>query len=235
MDRPRIFLGMPRYGAVEFGAAARFFASSTRTNIPEEFCVDIVRLQDLCTSATPHTFNGLIAQALDWYDDGRATHYASIHSDVMPQCPWLNQLWAEMRLSGATLVATNIAIKNESGKTSTAVGQRSDPWRVSRWITRDDLRDLPGTFSTADVAKTEDDVLLINTGLILVDLSHDCWRNWTGFEYRTRIIKGPNGRECQFQPEDWLLSRYLDRCGAKYVATSTVRCEHIGPKGYTTE
>lgn len=226
---------MPRYGAVEFGAAARFFSPCSWTNMPEELCVDVVRLQDLCTSATPHTFNGLIAEALDWYDDGRATHYASIHSDVMPRGPWLNQHWAEMRRTGAALVATNIAIKNETGKTSTAVGQKSNPWRVSRWITKEDLRNLPDTFSTADVAKSDDDVLLINTGLILIDLSHDCWRDWTGFEYRTRIVKGTSGRECQFQPEDWLLSRYLDECGAKYVATSKVTCEHIGTKGYTTE
>lgn len=231
IERPKVVVTMPRYGDVSMGAARGFCAPSTTRNVPPEAHVDVVAWCETSTSATPSSFNNLLAMALGYRDDGIATHFAMIHSDIDPHGAWVNVLWNEMRRHDAAVMTTVIPIKNMQGKTSTAVGSLDDPWRIRRYIMQADRSHLPDTFGQADVCG-DDEVLLVNTGLWLADLRHEFWDSFS-FRWFNRILKKEDGtRECQFRPEDWEMSRELHAAGLKVMATWLLPVTHHGAYGY---
>lgn len=219
---PRVALVMPHYGDVSLGAARGFhFATSGG--------VEVVLNVESSGSATPHTFNGLLAVALDARDRGEVTHLAMIHSDVEPSGPWLDALWDAMRSHSADLVSAVVPIKEpgENPRTSTAIGSRDDPWRPLRYVRLGDRHALPTTFGPEHVCG-DGEVLLANTGLFLADLRRPWWDDFA-FEFRTRIARAPDGRRlAQLAPEDWLLSRRLQQMGGRLLCTWCVPLTHRG-------
>lgn len=231
--RPRVAVVLPAYGDVNLGAAKAYCAPNTH-DLPDEDRVDIRVWHEAATSATGNCFNHLLGPVLDLRDQGVITHLAMIHSDVVPRWRgWVNTQWREMRLSGADLVSTVVAIKDRRGRTSTAVGLRSDPWGAIRHVMLADRKKLPTTFTIEDVGDPATEVLLVNTGMFLADLRHPAWDSFPGFNLTTRLGRDSEGRrQPQMRPEDWEMSRHLDACGARVAATWAVRCKHYGSYGW---
>jgi hypothetical protein len=223
-------IGMPRFGAVEMGAAIAYCAPNTHADIDEEAKVDVVAWQTSCTSSTTNAMNQILAKALDYRDDGFITHLAMIHADVEPEGPWTNILWNEQRLHGDVVTSAVIAIKDNRLRSSTAIGDVSDDWKVNAWIGLGERGDIPDTFGTEDVCEPGE-CLLVNTGLMLMDLRWPGWDDFS-FQWYSRIEKWREGEEwgrrTDFRPEDWEMSRYLHRHGARYHATFKVPAVHVG-------
>lgn len=225
--RPSVLVGMPRYGDVAAGAARGLYC-------PTKGAVDVWRVAEACNSLTPNAFNDLLALALDARDAGAVTHFAMIHADVEPVGPWVDELWDEMRTTGADVVSAVVPIKEDvdDPPTSTAVGDGADPWLVKRRIKVSERAALPETFGPDDVCGPGE-VLLVNTGLWLADLRHPAWDAFSGFAIHTEIVRDGDGRRRgRCRPEDWELSRHLHRHGAVVRATWRVPLVHRGAAGW---
>jgi hypothetical protein len=219
-------VAMPRYGLVVAGAAERLFR-------PYSHHCQAVTIGHGSNSLTANAFNDLFVSALDLKDAGKITHFAMIHSDVVPENPlWLDELYEEMDSSGAMLASAVIAIKEDRPdvRVSTAIGTRSDPWKPCRTLYLRDRENLPTTFGRDELKLTNDEVLLVNTGLWLTDLTHPAWDDFPGFTVTSRIVTVDGKRLAQCRPEDWEMSRHLDRHNARYVATWRPRVGHEGVK-----
>lgn len=224
--RPRVLVAMPRYDTMVASAAERLFR-------PHSAHCDVVTVGHGSNSLTANAFNDLFVAALDLRDAGRVTHFAMIHSDVTPENPaWLDELYEEMESAGAMLCSAVIAIKEDTPdvRVSTAVGNRHDPWRPCRTFRVSDRATQPTTFGREELGLEPHEVLLVNTGLWLTDLTHPAWDDFPGFSVMSRVATVDGRRKAQCRPEDWEMSRHLDRHGARYVATWRPRIGHTGPK-----
>lgn len=177
---------------------------------------------NLDSSATCMTFNIAWAQALDAYERGEVTHFAMWHSDIIPDDLWLDKLAEIMDRESCDVVSAIVPIKDANGFTSTAldepVGDLDPEWRVRR-LTMKEIHKLPPTFTAPN--------LLLNTGLMLVDLSKE-WTKDAYFTIRDKIFKHHGRRVAAIVPEDWGLSRMARAGGAKLCATREVKVEHVG-------
>ena len=229
MSERLIFLGMPAgSGAINAGAAQGFFRLATQKH-------EAV-MASVCGSALGQTFNKLWASALGM---AGVTHFAMLHSDVIPSHWWVDTLVDELDRTGADVISAACRIKDPKGLTSTAVGDPDDPWDYRR-ITCEEMGQLPGTFGIEDIPAeiTEDyrNVLLVNTGCWVCDLRRPWWREqnpdgslrWA-FTQNDRISQLPHGQYLvEFAPEDWLFSRYCHEVGAKVLCTKKVSLRHAG-------
>lgn len=154
------------------------------------------------------------------------THFLMVHADIIPKEPrWLETMLVRMHETPeCEVLSAVVPIKNEEGLTSTAI-DTGDPWRPRR-LTTTEVKQKPVTWTEPN--------LLINTGLLLVDI-RKAWVEQCHFEIKDRIIKLPNGLyEAQVQPEDWYFSRQLHALGVKPWATQ-LPLQHWGEKGYDSE
>lgn len=224
-EKPVVALVMPTYGTIHGPAARALYVQPTMG------AVHLIGWTMSDSSFLPGSFNQCLIWGLNLRDEGRATHLAMIHSDIEPiDVGWIDQLYAEMQRTGATVVSAISPIKNSEGKTSTAIAKRDDPWRIVRHIGIDERNTLPDTFGPKDVCG-EDEVLLINTGLWLADLRHPFWDTFQGFDTRCKIDREPamgNQRRCFWRTEDWEWSRAMADAGVEYRATWTVLLHHHG-------
>ena len=188
---------------------------------------------DMDCGCLPHNFNSLLAQSLDWRDRGQCTHLAMIHSDITAERGWLDLLAEEMHTHGLVAISAVVAIKDpDQDRTSTAIGSKSEPWSAKRYIHLRHHGQMPTTFTGKDVCQDDDEVLLINTGLMLLDLRHEFWDTFC-FQVPTTILKIDGKRAPAFRPEDWEMSRELDRAGLPYGATWRPVVEHLGGSSWT--
>lgn len=232
MTPPRILIGSPRYGDEVVAEAFTSKNNAERNDLyPEEDHVQVVYDLNCKGSLLNFCFNQIFAEALNRYEAGAISHFAMIHSDVSAPAGWLNKLWSIMRQRGDVVVSAVVSIKEpERSRTSTAVGNRYEHFDVRRYITATDRHSMPETFCTADVAQDENEVLLVNTGLWLADLS---WPGFKEFAFSSRdtIMRNPANNKYQafVVPEDWNLAYHLDEMGAPYSATWSIQTRHIGP------
>lgn len=240
--RPRVALALPYYNELS-PACARGFAH------PTFGAVDITTVIESCTSSTPNAFNKAWLMALDARDRGDADYFVMLHSDIGPQAGWIDILWREMSQHKADLISAISPIKDDSHRTSTAIGG-PDPWFPRRFIKTVHHDILPTTFGIDDIPHAPDEVLLVNTGCMMLDMRRTWWGVPTSggpggegfaFEFRTRIAtvpeQQPDGtirrvRIAQFAPEDWLMSRHVAEHGGKVMATWAVELEHRGARDW---
>jgi hypothetical protein len=249
-ETPRVALVMPHYGDVNLNAARGLLCDASDGRVKVHLVAPPRLLADSASSATPHTFNGLFALALDARDRGEITHFAMLHSDIAPERGWLDVLWQEMVAHSADLVSAVSPIKEpERVRTSTAIGQIGFPWAPLRYVAMADRAKLPPTFGPEHVCDDGEE-LLVNTGCFLADLRREYWDHPnpkpTGkrkpddgeafaFNFDCRITKRDDGtRVAQFDPEDWEMSRMLNRNGARYLATWRVALVHHGAAEWST-
>lgn len=220
-ERPRVILLTPYYSQVSMGLHNTLNLASRDPSLLTVACEAQVN-----SSILPHTFNVLLGAALDARDDGRVTHMAMAHSDICAEPGWLDTLYRETLAHEADLVSAVVPIKGPSGRTSTAVGDVDEPWRIKRSVYLEERWDRPQTFGAQDVCGPGE-VLLVNTGLFLADLRRPWWDDFA-FQFHTRLRKTERGHVAESRPEDWEMSRHLHKHGAKVMATYKVRLTHEG-------
>jgi hypothetical protein len=230
-ETPRVALLLPTYQLApeHYGAGRIAEARGTGKGVCE-----IVNVVQACGSILPHTFNQLLAHALDWRDQGHITHVAMLHDDIIPKCNrWVDVLYDEMRTAKVEMISAVVPIK-EAGRarTSTAIGKIGEPWFPARFIHCDEQAATGRTFTAEHVCR-EGEELLVNTGMWLADLRAWWWDAFPGFEMLARITKRDGQRIAQARPEDWELSRHMRAHGARYAATWAVPLEHRGPHHWT--
>lgn len=229
---PKIVLATPRYGDDVIAASFTAYQNAEANDLfPPEDSIQIVHRVSHRSSLLPNAFNSCLAESLNKRNDGVATHMALIHSDVAAEAGWLNRLASVMRKRGDAAVSAVVCLKETNRqKTTTAIGARGNIYEVRRMLTTADRLRMPETFSTADVASEPDDVLLINTGMMLIDLRVPFFDDFA-FRFRDDILIHPvtGKRQAYVCPEDWLASREMDAAGVPFSATWAVKTFHYGP------
>ena len=214
-DRKRLFLCLPLYGSmVHVRVAMRFFRAQSK----------MVEVHPMLSQSSllARGFNCNWIQAQNEGFD----YFLMLHGDVEPQpSDWVDILLKEMQDHQADIISAVVPIKDDSGRTSTAIGNPTNPW-LRTHLMLSNCHDLPRTFGTAELGKP-DHSLLVNTGCMLVDLSMP-WVRDVHFTIRDRINDGVV--ECE--PEDWYFSRRAWEIGAKVMATRAVPVIHHGEHEY---
>lgn len=218
---------MPHYDHLSFDAAAGYWKACTGANC------DIIHAHGKY-SILPDNFNAMYIQALNGRVSHGITHFAIIHADVGPENGWLDTLLLEMWEHDADLIGTVIPIKDLRGNTSTALGLKDDHWHKKRRITMRECANLPATFTREDTGLGDEYELLINTGLMVVDVTkkwaHECW-----FQFQNKIVWEDNKWMNKCIPEDWDFSHQWNQKGGKTVATRKVAVRHKGSQDYGNE
>ncbi len=86
------------------------------------------------SSVLPTSFNELFCHALNLREQGKATHFAMCHSDIIAAPGWLDVLYGEMWSLELDAISAVVPIKGPTGRTSTAIGAVADRWRVHRCV-----------------------------------------------------------------------------------------------------
>lgn len=232
-DTPRVFLAMPHHAdVVHYKAAQSFHLDATKGACR-------YRCYAIQTSLLACGFNMLWTQALELADQGEFTHFAILHSDIAAERGWLDKLMAAMEEHEAQVVSAVSPLKDGRGLTSTAVGE-PDPWDTARRLTTTEVTRLPETFGISAVAERPDQVLLVNTGCMLVDIRGGWCRETNGengdamvyFTINDRVVREGERWVVKVRPEDWNFSRMAARQGARVMATRAVKLEHLGGFAY---
>lgn len=239
--KPQVFLGMPHYGEVSMQAAWAFLGTPSERKILE------VVNAETGSSLLARGFNTLWTAALTMAEAGQVTHFCLIHADIAPERYWLDMLMEEMQKQDADVLGVVSPIKDGRGLTSIAVDDPENPWEPAKRLTMTEVCQLPESFDADDLKAAgmnpKGSALLVNTGLLLVDLR----RNWcrayntdTGealayFTIRDRVRRVDGHWHVDCEPEDWWFSRRAASAGARIVATRRVRLEHIGRSTYPND
>jgi hypothetical protein len=228
---PRVVVVTPHYGSCAPGWADGVYCGSRGRQV-----VRMDRRARSSSSLLPTAFNECLAEAMTMRDAGDVDAIAMLHSDIEPEGRWLEELYGEAWINRAMLASAVVPIKNDEGRTSTAIGVKGDRWRVPRCIYMRDRERLPVTFGPEHVCGP-DEVLLINTGMWLADLHHPFWDHFidhartgtSAFQLHSRIVKHGQGQyQVETRSEDYELSHDLAEFGCRYVATWKPRLKHIG-------
>lgn len=223
-----VMLGIPAYNGLVLGCHLGILQHGLGGS-------DRIYLKHSSASSLTHNFNVLWAQALDARDAGKITHFAMLHSDIVPIPGWLDGLARVMAPTDYRVVSAISPIKDERGLTSTALDTQR--WRPRR-LTNVEVAHLPPTFSGVDESSGLSPPygsLLINTGCMLCDLrplpSGVDWARQICFEFRNAMaVDSATGKYFPlFEPEDWRFSRDLTRLGVPFAATREVALGHEGP------
>lgn len=231
-NRLRVLAALPCYGAIHPHASdANALASRGKVILAPYWTV---------SSALCHSFNKAWCQALSLQRIGALDMFLMHHADIgIETLFWLDVMVEEMERTGAAVISVVQPIKNLTDETSTA-GERDDPW-LPRKFTLAELQKLPETFSAADTQSLHPGDLLVNTGLMLVDIRRPEFheKDATGalkffFTMLDRCIEDPGTEQLvsQFRPEDWEFSRMCNRAGLSVWATRKVKCVHYGSFGF---
>lgn len=221
--KPRVFIFTPTRGNGNLLAARSQCYFSTKGAIHK---VPAIGTGSILT----FNFNQAWAQALNYYRVGALEYFLIHHDDIEVQTMgWVDIMVDEMKRVGAAVLSAVVAIKDGSGLTSTAIEQ-VDPWNP-RKLTLQELREYPDTFT--------DRGLLVNTGLMLIDLSRPEWHRVGSdgglqhlFVNQDRIAEKDGEYIAATWPEDWEFSRRCNLSGIPVYATKKIRCKHWGDWGF---
>lgn len=187
----------------------------------------IVRRWERRTGSIVDAFNTLWGLALDARDNGMADYLAMQHDDIEPESWWVNTFIDEMRTRNAAVISAHVACRDHKrGRVSTAIGIESDSWDGAKCLTFDDLAKLPKTFGPKQACKPGQ-VLLINTGLMVIDLRRPEWDEWI-WPQDCRFKRHEGRRVNQLRTEDWEFSRFMHSRGIRYLCTSKIETRHWG-------
>ncbi len=220
---PSVYIGIPTYdGRIHKNlATALQKASADRVS----------KITSIITcSILTRGFNLLYAHALNERKNG-TSHFCLLHDDIVPEPFWLDEMMRIMEAHGADVLSVVVPIKNDKGLTSTAldvgVGDEDPHWRVKRLTLNEIYNDYEPTFTH--------EKLLVNTGLMLVDLQKP-WVENVWFAFEDKIIpdpKAPGNFKAVGVSEDWFFSRRARELGAKLYATREISVRHAGTTEYS--
>lgn len=234
----RVFMAMPTYDLTCHVLAARAFYATPSRRLP-------MYHQEGQRSLLANGFNVLWTTALNARrQDNDVTHFAMLHSDVVPQDGWLDVLYEEMDVLGLDLLSVVMPIKTLEGLTSTAIDRADGGWQPERRLTLREVHRLPETF-TAEDCGYEGRALLVNTGCWLADLRNPIFEK-CAFRVLDDVqevsVPDPqrlSGTQEMLAPacvsEDWDFSRQVHKLGGRVAATRKVACKHVGPFLYDNQ
>jgi len=189
-------------------------------------------------------FDILWTQALNASEEGKITHFAMLHLDIVPDSEngeiWLDTLIDEMDRLGLDMCSAISPLKDFRGLTSSGIGDPNDSWSPYRRICVRELDSMPETFNAADLGYP-DKPLLHNSGCWACDLRSTVFHQEAEdgtcgayFAFPERVYRNPaTGRWMHArESEDWFFSRCLWRIGAKTAITQKVKLTHMGRAGY---
>lgn len=245
------FLALPTYdGRVEFATAQAALQYACQT-------VDLIPLPMHYGSTAP-TCNHLWTTAINVRRQNPDVEwFAMLHADVAPEPLWLDKLIAEANAHNADIVSAVIPLKEDSGRTSTALANWSGepvggygaryPGVVGRLTLRQvHSAAFPRTFgidaAINALAKIPEDLrtiapcnaLLCNTGCMVVRIAGKV--DWSRVHFT--LVEGvyDDGKlHHWYLPDDWLFTYRASQCGAKVMATTAVKCGHIGVKRWEND
>lgn len=222
-EKKVIIIAAPSYDArIEVGTALCITRASQKPEIHP-----LLRTSE-CSSLT-RGFNALYSEALNERKNG-VTHFAMIHSDVVAEHGWLDKMVELMDKHGADILSAIIPLKSKAGYVSTGLDQSNgapmgtpEHYAISNLSLHELYRMKDATFT--------DDNLLVNTGLMLVDIRKP-WAEKVCFRFENEILNVGD----EFKPfeitEDWYYSRAARALGARIFATREVKVKHIGRAAY---
>lgn len=186
--------------------------------------------------------NRLWCWALNQSARGKITHFAMLHSDIMPSPGWIDLLIDELDATRSHFISAIAALKDENGLTSCGIGDANDPWNPFRRFTMTELMQMPETF---DVSATPhpDKYILHNSGCWVADLRNPLWRTVDqnkclvadfAFPIRGRMLDSGEIVH-ERESEDWHFSRMIASLGLKTLATRRVSTIHFGQKGFRND
>lgn len=237
------FVGVPTYShSVDMGQADALLRASRHSS-----CAILHHNAPLLA----FNFNHLLCQALNNRARLGITRFLLWHADICPtiEDP-LSVMSDEMDRLGLQALSAVVAIKDKRGLTSTGLDMSGlpecadRPWATRR-LTMAEVVKLPETFNASEAAAGIDfwdpdhrPVLLINTGLMMLDLRTD-WltemieHEAAWFTIRDRIVRDAEGHfRAHCEPEDWNFSRKMARRGVRYAATRKIPINHPGRLDY---
>jgi len=223
----KILLGLPHYGQVEPEA---YFAALTTGHGEYNIMVE-----PKGTSLLANGFNHLYCSFLNNKD---YEYFAMLHADIYPEGKWLDILVDELERYHGDVIHAVVAIKDNRGLTSTAVGDMHNPWEARR-LTLAEVRNLPAVFDVDDCQKAlqgpwpSNASLLPNTGCLLIKKAKWCY-DFPGFTITDRIIKSGSQYVPAVESEDWQLGRWAARNNVRVIASRTVRTNHYGRYGFSS-
>lgn len=186
--------------------------------------------------------NRLWVDAINGAKRGELTHFAMLHSDIMPSPGWVDLLLDEMEDTGADFISAVAAIKDDNGLTSCGVGDASEPWAPFRRFTMRELFNMPETFSIKDTQHPSR-FLLHNSGCFIADMRSSVFRKVDQDGYLKATFAFPIAARVTVsgdfvhlrESEDWHFSRKLAEIGARTFVTRRVRTVHFGQKGFPND
>lgn len=205
-----------------------------------------VQFQLLGLSLLAKNFNTLFISA---YTKGY-DYFVLHHSDLGVagllggfQGSWVDLLVHRMEQLEAAAMSAVIPIKSPAGHTSTALETvKDDPFSLRRLTIRESERCAEDYINRADlcelfgVEEDEAGALLINTGLLIMDLKNFDWagHKWPGFEIIDSVEWNTKGQPASYTiPEDWQFSRWLHyNTDWDYYCTRELVICHIGYHNY---
>ncbi len=226
-----LLIAIPSYdGLVDFQMQAHVYRETS--GYAERFvaCQQSSLLANCC--------NQLYCMALN--NRKQYSHFMMWHTDVrVKDGGVVSGLLAEMERLGAGCISVLMPLKDEKGLTSTGLLCRNSDGRRRRRLTIKEAAQLPDTFGREDLIRLwdfpNDSSLLINTGLMLLDLQQD-WAEKIYFNIRDRITRAADGSFVAIvDPEDWNLSRQLHDFGAKVLCTRKFTAFHKGIGLYSNQ
>jgi hypothetical protein len=181
---------MPHNGDVNMAAARAFYGTPARRAKWYNYTMGCSLL---CKG-----FNELWTLALNNQAELGFTHFAMLHSDIVPEDGWLDLLVDEQQRTGADVVSCVSPLKSGEGLTSTAIDGDGE-WNLSRRLTMREVMKLPETFGVEDCGVPDcspssphwnpNRRLLVNTGCWIADLSKP-WVRQFHFRTEDRIVVG---------------------------------------------
>ena len=178
--------------------------------------------------------NNLLANALNLYDAGQATHFAMLHADISADEGWVDVLYDELRRLRADLVSAVVPIKDHRGVTSCGVIDPKNQWNPLKRFTMREVFELPETFDAAD-AGFPGYGLLHNDGCMLLDLANPLFRARdeqgvlkASFDFPRQVIYRDGHYDVRAESEDWYFSRMLHELGARSYITRKAKLVHVG-------
>lgn len=178
--------------------------------------------------------------------------FAVLHSDVEPEAWWVDKLIAEADANHADMLSVVIPIKDETGRSSTAIAgpdlvQTCRPFdmltmqQVShslfpRTFAINDccnaLAQLPGQLRVANAPR---EALLLNTGCFVLRLTANIDWSKIWFSMHDGIERTSTGFHPVNISEDWLFSYRVAQQGGRCMATTAVKVVHHGRAGYPNQ
>ena len=103
-----------------------------------------------------------------------------------------------------------------------------------------DLAELPETFDNETIQQCggfigdpEQLQIIFNTGLWIADI-REVWASKVVFDIQNDIQRDDNGiYHAEFEPEDWLFSRWCALNDVPYAVTKAIKAKHVGSFSFT--